>query len=224
MKDWIHPVSDPSVIPTASSTESVSRRENATDIYFSADIESDGPIPGPYSMLSFALVYAGSFDGTTFKRPEHYEKFFYRELKPISDRFEPDAMAVNGLDRDRLLIDGADPASAMTEAAAWVRQIAGEAEPVIVAYPLGFDWSWLNWYFVQFSASGSPFKHSRGFDIKTAVAVKSHIPICAAGRSHIDPALRSHHPHTHNAVDDAISQAEIFANVFEWQGPLGRTR
>jgi hypothetical protein len=25
------------------------------DIYFSADIETDGPIPGPYSMLSFGI-------------------------------------------------------------------------------------------------------------------------------------------------------------------------
>src|SRR5512133_818869 len=35
------------------------------DVYFSADVETDGPIPGPYSMLSFALVPAGVFDGQT---------------------------------------------------------------------------------------------------------------------------------------------------------------
>lgn len=28
------------------------------DVYFSADVETDGPIPGPFSILSFALVYA----------------------------------------------------------------------------------------------------------------------------------------------------------------------
>jgi hypothetical protein len=39
------------------------------DAYFSADVETDGPIPGVFSMLSFALVYAGSFDGRKFKRP-----------------------------------------------------------------------------------------------------------------------------------------------------------
>jgi hypothetical protein len=41
------------------------------DSYFSADVETDGPIPGPYSMLSFALVYAGSFDGAKFSRPAY---------------------------------------------------------------------------------------------------------------------------------------------------------
>jgi hypothetical protein len=35
--------------------------ERQIDAYFSADVETDGPIPGPFSMLSFAIVYAGSF-------------------------------------------------------------------------------------------------------------------------------------------------------------------
>ena len=59
------------------------------DVYFSADVETDGPIPGPYSMLSFALVYAGSFDGKQFRHPENFEENFYRELKPVSEKFQP---------------------------------------------------------------------------------------------------------------------------------------
>jgi len=43
--------------------------DGAVDAYFSADVETDGPIPGPFSMLSFAIVYAGTFDGTNFVRP-----------------------------------------------------------------------------------------------------------------------------------------------------------
>jgi hypothetical protein len=34
--------------------------DEASDVYFSADVETDGPIPGPYSILSVAIVYAGS--------------------------------------------------------------------------------------------------------------------------------------------------------------------
>jgi hypothetical protein len=112
----------------------------------------------------------------------------------------------------------------MTDASEWVRGIVPDAEPVLVAYPLSFDWTWLYWYFVQFSQRGSPFSYSRCFDIKTAVAVKAGIPISEAGRSRIDPVLRSRHPNTHHAIDDAIAQAEIFANVFEWEGRIGRTR
>ncbi|MBI5131197.1 MAG: exonuclease [Rhodopseudomonas palustris] len=191
--------------------------EHAGDAYFSADIETDGPIPGPYSMLSFAIVFAGAFDGRTFSRPSGYEEVFYRELRPISDSYEADALSVNGLDRERLLREGVAPAIAMDEACSWVRRVSGSATPVLVAYPVSFDWSWLYWYFVRFASAGSPFGHSRCFDIKTALAVKADLPISRAGRSRLTEALRTDRPHTHHAVDDAIEQAEIFANIFEWK-------
>ena len=191
------------------------------DAYFSADVETDGPIPGPFSMLSFALVFAGRFDGDVFSRPESYQERFYAELEPISPDFEPEALAVNGLDRDALVAHGRAPADAMTDAAAWVHRVAAGARPVLVAYPLSFDWTWLYWYFVRFSADGSPFNHSSCFDIKTAFAVKGRIPVASAGRSGLPARLRPAHAHTHHAVDDAIEQAEIFANLFEWDGRRG---
>lgn len=191
------------------------QRTAGTDIYFSADIETDGSIPGPFSILSFALVYAGAFDGETFYRPPSYEDRFYLELKPISDRFEPEALRVNGLDRDALIRDGHDPHSGMSSAADWVRKVASGGEPVFVAYPLSFDWSWLYWYFISFSASGSPFGYSRCFDIKTAAAIKLGTTISDAGRRNIPAPLRPKTVHTHHALDDAIEQAEIFANLFE---------
>jgi hypothetical protein len=184
------------------------------DVYISADVETDGPIPGPFSMLSFALVYAGAYDGTTFFRPPSYERTFYAELKPISDGFEQEALDVNGLDRARLSIEGEHPEIAMTRAASWVRDQAGIGSPVIVAYPLSFDWSWLYWYFVQYSKTGSPFGYSRGFDIKTAIAVKLGRMVSGSGRSRIPEAVKSNRPHTHHALDDAMEQAEIFSNVF----------
>lgn len=184
------------------------------DIYFSADIETDGSIPGPYSMLSFAMVYAGAYDGEVFYRPPEYTHSFYTELKPISDRFEPEAMRINRLDRNALARNGADPQDAMSSAAEWVRHLAQGGEPIFVAYPLSFDWSWLYWYFVSFSATGSPFGYSRCFDIKTAMAVKLGRTIGEAGRGHVPAQLKPNNPHTHHALDDAIEQAEIFANLF----------
>ena len=188
------------------------------DVYFSADVETDGPIPGPFSILSFALVFAGTFDGQRFTVPQNYQQSFYRGLKPISDDFEPDALRVNGLDRDKLLVEGERPETAMTEAAQWVKGIIGHGKPILVAYPLSFDWSWLYWYFTKFSALGSPFNHSLCFDIKTAFAVKAGVPISEAGKSKLLPSLRPRNRHTHHALDDAVEQAEIFARVFQWEG------
>lgn len=194
------------------------KERNIVDVYFSADVETDGPIPGPFSMLSFGLVLAGSFDGRSFSRPDDYKQNFYRELRPISNEFEIEALRVNGLDRKRLLREGNSPSEVMSEAARWINAIAGSGRPVLVAYPVSFDWTFLYWYFVRFSDTGSPFDHSRCFDIKTAFAVKAHVPVASAGRSQLTPDLRSDYIHTHNALDDAIEQAQVFANLFEWKG------
>jgi len=191
------------------------------DVYFSVDVETDGPIPGPYSLLSFALVFAGRFDGMRFERPERFDARdaqFYRELKPISKSFQKEALAINGLDRERLSREGIDPESAMTEASRWVKGIAGPGRPVLVAYPLAFDWTWMYWYFVQFSKDGSPFNHSACFDIKTGYAVKAGTTVSRASRANIDSNLRPVVHHSHHALEDAIEQAEIFANLMEWGG------
>lgn len=196
---------------------------NSLDAYFSADVETDGPIPGPYSMLSFALVYAGAFDGGHFQRPKDYRCSFYRELRPISNDFQPEALRVNGLDREKLCRQGTSPEIAMNEACEWVKRVAGSGQPILVAYPLSFDWSFLYWYFIRFAAEGSPFHHSRCFDIKTAFAIKASIPISEAGRPKIFNFLRTGEEHTHHALSDAVEQAQIFANLFEWKGANGRT-
>lgn len=191
-------------------------RQGAADVYFSADVETDGPIPGPYSMLSFALVEIGRFDGQRLIRPET-PRTFYTELRPIGDRWDPEALAVNGLDRAALLRDGADPTAAMDAARAFVDDVACEDVPVLVAYPLSFDWSFLYWYFVEYGGR-SPFNHSRCFDLKTAFAVKGRRKVSNAGRDQLPDFLRPSILHTHHALDDAMEQAEIFVRLFEWDG------
>jgi hypothetical protein len=195
------------------------KNEMPIDIYFSADVETDGPIPGPFSLLSFALVCVGTFDGESFDTTVLRERLhFYCELKPISERFQEEALRVNKLDRHRLTVEGKDPRAAMTAASRWVSALSGNYRPVLVAYPLSFDWSWLFWYFIMFSEDGSPFSYSHCFDLKTAFATKAHKPISQSGRAKLPQYLKSDLVHSHNALDDAIEQAEIFAKVFRWSG------
>jgi DNA polymerase III epsilon subunit-like protein len=188
------------------------------DVYFSADVETDGPVPGPYSMLSFAIVVAGTFDGKVFHPRDDYGDFFRAELKPISENFQEEALRVNGIDRARLVREGPDASAVMTNAASWIRNHAAGATPVLVAYPVSFDWTWLYWYFTMFSKTGSPFNHSLCFDIKTAYAVKSRSLISHAGRRDLPPSLLSTSKHTHDPLDDAIEQAQIFTRLFNWSG------
>lgn len=191
-----------------------------SDVLMSVDIEADGPIPGEYSMLSFGLAVAGTYDGTEFQAADPEERTFYAELKPIGDRVDPAALAVSGLDRDVLLREGRDPAEAMTEAGAWVRAVGNElgATPVFVAYPLSFDWMWMYWYFVRYAAAGSPFGHSRCLDMKTMYAVKSGAVMSRSTKRFMPKHLLSKRPHTHNALDDAVEQAELCQRLMTWQG------
>ncbi len=184
------------------------------DLYISADVETDGPIPGPYSMLSFGLAVVGRYDGQRFERFEPREQTFYRELAPISAEFEQEALNVNGLDRARLERDGLDPRTAMNAAAEWVSGVGAGCRPVLVAYPVAFDWSFLYWYFQRFAESGSPFGHSSCLDIRTLYQAMSGEVFDRSGKSAMPEGLRSQLPHTHNALDDAIEQGELFANVF----------
>ncbi len=163
-------------------------------------------------MLSFALVPAGRFGAKGYIEPDGYSEHFYSEIRPISDDFEPAAIAVNGLDRDALVKSGPCPSGVMRKAADWVRSKCAGGEPVLVAYPLGFDWLWLYWYFMKYLGS-CPFKHSRAFDLKTAVALSKGIPVTNAGRLRLPKELMPEQAHTHNAADDAISQAQIFAKL-----------
>lgn len=186
------------------------------DLYISADVETDGPIPGPYSMLSFGLAVVGAYDGYRFERWLPGSETFYRELRPISDRFQSDALAVNGLDRASLVEQGARPEGAMEEAAQWVRQQAGGRKAVLVAYPVAFDWSFLYWYFERFAKSGSPFGFSSCLDIRTLYQASAGTVHAESGQSAMPTSLLPSSPHTHNALDDAVEQGELFANVFEW--------
>lgn len=184
------------------------------DVYFSVDVEADGPIPGPYSMLSLGAAVAGRFAGS-FTRVDPTIDTFYRELRPISDAYVPEAAAVSGLDREALRRDGADPAAVMAELTEWVKVCAAGGRPVLVAYPASFDWMFVYWYLVRFTG-GSVFGHSGCLDVKTMYAVKAGVPLSTVGKRGMPRALLSDRPHTHHALDDAVEQADLFANLMDW--------
>lgn len=186
------------------------------DLYISGDVEADGPIPGEFSMLSFGLAVAGRFDGSWFEPTDPAQRTFYAELRPISEQWQPEALEVSGLDRDALARTARTPAEAMDDAAAWVRAQADEDRPVLVGFPLVFDWMFLHWYFERFVVGGSPFGFSGGLDMKTMFQQKAGVVLSRAGKDDLPPRLRGDVPHRHQALGDAIEQAGIFARLFAW--------
>ncbi|MFE9093270.1 exonuclease [Streptomyces sp. NPDC007264] len=193
-------------------------RKIKPSLYISVDIEADGPIPGPYSMLSLGAAVAGVQDAGGFTPADPEERTFYRELRPISDDFVPEALAVSGLDRERLTTEGAEPAVALAEFADWVREVSVGAQPVMGGYPASYDWTFLYWYLIRFTGA-SPFGHSGCLDMKTLYATKARLPLRAVVKGTMPRHLLSRRRHTHHALDDAVEQAELLANLMAWPGP-----
>jgi len=175
------------------------------EIYVSTDIESDGPIPGPNSMLSFGSA-AFSADGglvATFEANLHTLPGAAGEPKTMEWwGTQPEAWAIC---RENLR----DPAEAMKAYVGWVKELPGK--PVFVAYPAGFDFLFMYWYMVRF-AGESPFSFS-ALDVKSFAMAMLGCDYRNATKRNMPKRWFSDRPHTHKALDDALGQGELFCNM-----------
>lgn len=165
--------------------------------YIMVDIESDGPIPGDYSMLCFGAVLVR----------EPLETTFYGQCRPISERFDPAALAVSGFSREETL-RFAEPAETMHAFGAWIEGHCKD-RPIFISDNNGFDFMFICWYFHHFTG-GNPFGHSsqnlgslyKGMEKDTFKNFK-----------HLRRTSHTHHP-----VDDAKGNAEALLTM---KGELG---
>lgn len=171
------------------------------ECYISVDIEADGPVPGVYSMLSLGAVAVDDVSRT-----------FYLELKPITDDFDGEALKVCGLDRETLKRSGQAPRAGMKAFADWVGEVCGTRTPVFVAYNAPFDWSFVNYYFIRY-VGANPFGFSALDSKSYYMGVFGRRSWEEASKHNLDDSVRSDLPHTHNALDDAIEQADIFKKI-----------
>ena len=106
----------------------------AKEVYISVDIESSGPIPGEYSMLSLGACVVGD---TT--------KTFYREFKPITDKYLKEALKVSGISLDELRGSGVEPKHGMLEFENWIKAVSNGKRSVLVAFNATFDWMFVSY-------------------------------------------------------------------------------
>ena len=85
--------------------------------YFCVDCEASGPVPPLYNLLSIGATVVRPRDGRHVLGDS-----FYVELKPIFPGFDPGAMAVCGLDADRLRREGTEPREALDRLARFVHE------------------------------------------------------------------------------------------------------
>jgi ribonuclease T len=164
------------------------------EFYFSVDIEADGPIPGAYSMLSLGAVKIG-------QPPAN----FYLEFRPISGSYVPAALEVSGLDRHKLALDGVAPQEGMQRFVDWIEEFGGR--PVFVSFS-SWDWGFVYYYLMRFLGR-SPFGHS-SLDIKSYYMGRYRTRWKETTGRYL---LRGARELTHNALEDAQKQGELFERL-----------
>lgn len=175
------------------------------EIYVSTDVETDGPIPGPHSMLSLgsAAFDAGGELLATFTA--NFATLPGATAHPDTQKWwatQPAAWAACRANPE-------DPAAAIARYVAWVRGLPGK--PVFVAYPAGFDFLFVYWYLIRY-AGESPFGLS-ALDIKSFAMALLKSDFRATTKRAMPARWFDGSPHTHVALDDALEQGRLFCRM-----------
>jgi ribonuclease T len=174
---------------------------DSSEVYICVDVETAGPIPPDYSMLSIGAC--------TIFTPQ---STFYIELQPLNSSSTPEAAAVHQLSLQRLGQEGIPPVEAMQQFEAWLAiQSAPEKQPVFVAFNAAFDWMFINYYFIH-HLGRNPFGHA-ALDIKALYMGQASVPWSQTSWRHISPQYIEHTSLTHHALQDALDQAELFKRL-----------
>ena len=167
--------------------------------YIVVDIESDGEIPLKNSMVCFGAVIV----------EPTLTKTFYGKTKPISENWNPEALAISGFSREQhLKFD--EPKQVMENFAKWIEENS-IGKPTFISDNLAFDWQWINWYFQTFCGN-NPFGYSSrrigdlwsGFKNDMRASWKHMRTTTFIDK---DGREQKGFTHSHNPVEDALGNA-----------------
>ena len=168
------------------------------EIYISVDIETSGPNPGNYAMLSIGAC--------TITEPG---KSFYIELKPDADGFLSESLNISGLSLKILRENGIPPKDAMLKFSQWITSVVPEgSQPVFTAFNAPFDWMFINDYFHRYLGY-NPFGH-KALDIKALYMGLRKTNWLETSYNTIIKNTDQETELSHKALEDAIQQAKIF--------------
>ncbi|HWH96857.1 MAG TPA: 3'-5' exonuclease [Pseudolysinimonas sp.] len=170
--------------------------------FVSVDVETAGPTPGDYAMISIGACLVDEPD-----------RGFYVELKPDRDAVVEAALKVSGLDMAELKAHGTEPKQAMEEFAQWISDVVPPPthRAVFVGFNAVFDWMFVNEYFVRYGIE-NPFGHG-GLDIKSYYVGMMGSTWEQTSMKHLSPKYLDGRPLSHNALGDARDQAELFRAI-----------
>ncbi len=185
--------------------------QTPNELLISVDVETAGPYPGRYSLLSIGACVVADPTQT-----------FYVELQPVGPDVVADALAVTGLNMETLAEEGLSPAEAMLSFAGWLDRVVQDgARPVFVGFNAPFDWMFVNDYFHRFLGY-NPFGHN-ALDIKSFYAGRTGVRWAETSLKHVAAHYGGSPSLSHNALADAIDQASLMAAMLEEQRALANS-
>ena len=172
------------------------------EVYISVDVETAGPIPCQYSLLSIGACSIADQDET-----------FYIEIKPEHDRMLPEAFAIHQLSIEDLKSKGIPPREAMVRFDAWLTgAVPPGKKPVFVAFNAPFDWMFVSDYFHRYLGY-NPFGHS-ALDMKAFFMGLHGASWKDTAMNNVAQTYLQGRQISHNALEDARDQAQIFSRLY----------
>jgi len=134
-------------------------------------------------------------------------KTFYGKVKPISEDYNPEALAISGFSRnDHEKFD--EPGQVMELFADWLTQNS-KGRPIFISDNPAFDWQWINWYFHTYLGK-NPF----GFSARRIGDLYCGMKMDAGLNAEWKKLFRKT-SHDHNPVNDAKGNAEALLSMKE---------
>jgi hypothetical protein len=177
------------------------------EVYFSTDVETNGPTPGFNSMLSLGCA--------AFTVKKGMVGTFEANLKLLPNS-HIDARTMDFWDNNldaymRATKDPRDPKEVIEQYVGWVNSLS--KKPVFAGYPTGFDFTFVYWYCNTF-VGYSPFKY-RALDIRSLAMGVMGKTFHGSGKEHMPPEWLTRSRVRHDALEDAISQGQLLMNILK---------
>lgn len=153
--------------------------------YIMVDVETDGQIPGDFSMIAIGAIAVTTALNNSF----------LAYLKPITDNYDPNALKISGITREQsLTFEEALPVIIKFD-----KYVKTFQKPMFISDNNGFDWQFVNYYFHHF-LNNNPFGHSY---TNLGSLYKGLVGSVFKNFKHLRKTK-----HTHNPLDDAKGNAE----------------
>ena len=181
----------------------VKKRNSFEACYISVDVETAGPHPGRFALLSIGACVVSNLD-----------RSLYLELQPDCHAYEQQALEISGLSLETLAEDGIPAEEAMRQFDNWLSaNTPPDEKPVFVAFNAAFDWMFINEYFYKYLGH-NPFGHS-ALDIKALYMGATGVGWEETSHNAVSQQLGLPPHLEHHALQDALDQAIIFRKILE---------